>query len=133
MTRREPHGGGMDKNNHITRENAGTCTQKGAGTTGSGAQPAAPQSPICFIRTVGLVRGVAIGSSLTIGLNIFILLSLFLHRAGPQTPSLYLAALVLFLPIVLTCAERGAVIPGGGGPSGAPMPLAGCCSGGISP
>lgn len=105
----------MDQNHHITRENAGTCTQKGTGTTRSGAQPAAPQSPICFIRTVGLVRGVAIGSSLTIGLNIFILLSLFLHRAGPQTPSLYLAALVLFLPIVLTCAERGAVIPGGGG------------------
>lgn len=61
------------------------------------------------------MRLIAIGCSIAIGLGLFILPGSFLHHAGPRTPYAYLAATLLFLPIVLTYAERAAVIPGSGG------------------
>jgi uncharacterized hydrophobic protein (TIGR00271 family) len=75
----------------------------------------ATQRTIRFSRTVSLWRAVALGSSLTVGLGVFILIGLFLQQAGPQTPRAYLLALLLFLPIILTYAERAAVTPGTGG------------------
>ncbi len=75
----------------------------------------ATQRTIRFSRTISLWRAVALGSSLTVGLSVFILIGLLLNQAGPQTPRAYLLALLLFLPIVLTYAERAAVTPGTGG------------------
>ncbi|MCG8347456.1 MAG: DUF389 domain-containing protein [Chloroflexales bacterium] len=73
------------------------------------------QTTIRFSRTVGLVRAIAQGSSISIGLGVFILLNLFLPQGGWQTPGAYLAAMLLFVPLALTYAERAAVTPGSGG------------------
>lgn len=75
----------------------------------------ATQRTIRFSRTVSLRRIIALGSSLTVGLGVFILIGFFLQQAGTQTPRAYLLALLLFLPIILTYAERAAVTPGTGG------------------
>ncbi len=70
---------------------------------------------IRFSRTTSLVTAIAIGSSITMGLGIFILLDLMLQLAGPRTPQVYMVAVVLFVPIILTYAERAAVLSISGG------------------
>ncbi len=75
-----------------------------------------PRQPAIRVsKTLTLTRAIGMGSSLTIGLGIFVLLNSFLQQGGLYTPLAYPAAVVLFLPLVLTYAERAAVIPGGGG------------------
>lgn len=102
----------------------------GSGAAGSPRSPGAsgsPRSPgasgtgpiadpnICYIRTVGLFRAIAIGGSITVGLGIFVLFGLFLQQDGAQVWKAYLSAGVVFLPLVLTYAERALVVPGSGG------------------
>lgn len=77
--------------------------------------PSSTQPAIRVSKTLTLKRAIGMGSSLTIGLGIFILINLLLQEAGQHTPHAYLAAMLLFVPIVLTYAERAAVTPGGGG------------------
>ncbi|NJP05425.1 MAG: DUF389 domain-containing protein [Chloroflexaceae bacterium] len=72
-------------------------------------------SAIDYSHTVSPVHAVAMGSSITVGLGVFILVGLFLQIAGEQTPLAYLAAILVFLPLVLTCAEKAAIIGGSGG------------------
>lgn len=102
----------------------------GSGAAGSPRSPGAsgsPRSPgasgsgpiadpnICYIRTVGLLRAIAIGGSITVGLGIFVLFGLFLQKDGAQVWKAYLSAGIVFLPLVLTYAERALVVPGSGG------------------
>ncbi len=74
-----------------------------------------PHPTIDFSRTISLPRLVAIGSSSTMSLGIFVLMGTFLNQTGPQTPSAYLVAALIFLPLVLTYAERASVLGGSGG------------------
>lgn len=76
--------------------------------------PAGP-TPIRFSRTVGPARAIAIGSSITVGLGVFVLSGLLLPQTGVRTGNAYLLSMVLFLPLVLIYAERAEVTPGGGG------------------
>jgi uncharacterized hydrophobic protein (TIGR00271 family) len=82
-------------------------------TTNSSASSTQPS--IRFSRTISLVRAIALGSSVTIGLGIFILIGLLLDQAGSLTPYAYLLAMILFLPLVLSYAERAEATPGSGG------------------
>jgi uncharacterized hydrophobic protein (TIGR00271 family) len=68
-----------------------------------------------FSRTVSLSRLIAIGGSVTIALGVFVLLGPSLLQTGQQTPFAYIVAMVFFLPIVLTYAERALVVTGSGG------------------
>jgi uncharacterized hydrophobic protein (TIGR00271 family) len=82
-------------------------------TTQSSSQK--PRFTIRFSRTLSLVRAVAMSSSITIGMGVLVLVGLFMQQAGTQTPQAYLLAMVLWLPAVLTYAERATVTPGAGG------------------
>ncbi len=64
---------------------------------------------------MGLTRIIAIGSSISVGLGLFILIDLFLQQAGQHTPQTYLLALLCFIPLIFSYAERAAVTPGTGG------------------
>lgn len=78
--------------------------------------PASATQPVIrFSRSIGLLRAIAMGSSITVGLGVFILVGMFIQRVGTQTPQAYVIATVLFVPLVLTYAERAAVTPGSGG------------------
>ena len=74
------------------------------------------ENAIRFSRVLNLKQLVAMGSSLSVGVGVFILLGVFTRLAGAQsliTP--YLVMAVAALPIVLTYSERLAVLPGSGG------------------
>lgn len=73
-----------------------------------------PHPTIGVTRTISLTRVVAMGSSITIGLGIFVLVGTFLQYAGIQTPSAYLIAMLVFLPIILSYAEQALVAPSSG-------------------
>jgi uncharacterized hydrophobic protein (TIGR00271 family) len=77
----------------------------------SGVQPS-----VRFSRVLGLHSVVALGASISVGLGVYVLLGLFVQVAGRQAVGApYLFMGLLALPIILTYAERAAVIPGGGG------------------
>jgi uncharacterized hydrophobic protein (TIGR00271 family) len=78
--------------------------------------PSARQPTIRISRSIGLLRAIAIGSSITIGVGVFLFIDLFLLEAQRLTPQGYLVAVVLFIPVVLTYAERAVITPGSGGP-----------------
>ncbi|NCF69003.1 MAG: DUF389 domain-containing protein [Chloroflexi bacterium] len=58
---------------------------------------------------------VAIGSTVTVGLTVYLLLGPIYSDAGTETPTYYLLTLFFFLPLVLALAERASVTPGQGG------------------
>jgi len=75
-----------------------------------------PQEAVRFSRIMPFRWAVALGASVSIGLSIFTLLGVFAREAGPQTlgiPFLFMG--IAAIPLVLTYAERGAVLPGSGG------------------
>ena len=77
----------------------------------SGVQPS-----VRFSRVLGLHSAVALGASISVGLGVYVLLGLLVQVAGRQAvgaPYIFMA--LLALPIILTYAERAAVIPGSGG------------------
>jgi uncharacterized hydrophobic protein (TIGR00271 family) len=74
-----------------------------------------PRFTIRFSRTLSLVRAIAMSCSITIGMGVLILVGLFVQQGGTQTPQAYLLAMVLWLPAVLTYAERATITPGAGG------------------
>jgi uncharacterized hydrophobic protein (TIGR00271 family) len=74
------------------------------------------QTAVRFSRVMRLRWVVALGATVSVGLGVFILLGQFTLLAGSQTLLLpYLLTLIFGLPVILTCAERGAVISGSGG------------------
>ncbi len=71
---------------------------------------------IRYSRVLTLPRTVAVASSVTVGLAIYILLGPTLRLAGREdVVGSYLLLLILALPIALTLAERAGVISGRGG------------------
>ena len=62
-----------------------------------------------------LWTAVAIGSSVTVGLSVYLLLGLIYQDAAAQAPTTYLLTLFFLLPVVLALAERSSVTPGRGG------------------
>ncbi len=62
-----------------------------------------------------MTTAVAIGSSVTVGLSIYLFLGAVYGEAGTQAPSTYILTLIFLLPLVLTLAERSSVTPGSGG------------------
>lgn len=68
-----------------------------------------------FSRTIGPGRAIALGSSVAGGLGIFALIGPALQLAGGSAWIAYLAAALIFLPVLAALAERAAVTPGSGG------------------
>ena len=62
-----------------------------------------------------LWTAVAIGSSVTVGMSVYLLLGLIYQDSAAQAPTTYLLTLFFFLPVVLALAERSSVTPGQGG------------------
>jgi len=76
-----------------------------------------PESAVRFSRFIRLHWVVALGISASVGLSIFVLLGIYVQVAGRQMPGVpFLLMALLALPIILTYAERAAVVPGSGGP-----------------
>jgi uncharacterized hydrophobic protein (TIGR00271 family) len=65
--------------------------------------------------TLRLTTVVAIGSSVTVGLSVYLFLGPIYSDAGTQTPSAYTLIIFFLLPLILTLAERSSVTPGRGG------------------
>jgi uncharacterized hydrophobic protein (TIGR00271 family) len=72
-------------------------------------------SDVRFTRVLRLSTISASAASITAGLGVFVLLQPVLSRTGQHAPLVYLSALLVFAPIILTYAERSASIPGSGG------------------
>jgi len=69
-----------------------------------------------FSRVLRLPWLVALGASVTVGLGVYTLLTVVVQNLGTgQVISPYIALGAIAVPIVLTLAERAAVIPGSGG------------------
>ena len=74
------------------------------------------QTAVRFSRVMRLRWVVALGATISVGLGVFVLLGQFTLLAGRQTLMLpYLLTFLFGLPLILTYAERGAVISGSGG------------------
>jgi len=69
-----------------------------------------------FSRVLRLPWLVALGASVTVGLGVYTLMTVFVENLGTgQVVGPYVGLGVVAIPIVLTLAERAAVIPGSGG------------------
>ncbi|MFV1858321.1 MAG: APC family permease, partial [Anaerolineales bacterium] len=74
------------------------------------------QGAVRFSRVLGLPWLVALGASVTVGLGVYTLLTLFVKNLGTgQVIGPYVLLGAIAVPIVLTLAERAAVVPGSGG------------------
>jgi len=74
------------------------------------------QGAVRFSRVLGLPWLVALGASVTVGLGVYTLLTLFVKNLGTgQVIAPYVGLGAVAIPIVLTLAERAAVVPGSGG------------------
>ena len=72
-------------------------------------------STVRYGRFMSLPRTIALGSSITIGLGIFVLLGFVLDIAGTRSPLSYGLLALLFIPVVLAYAERAIAYPRGRG------------------
>lgn len=69
-----------------------------------------------FSRVLGVPWLVALGASVTVGLGVYTLLTISVQNLGSgQVIGPYVLLGVVAIPIVLTLAERAAVVPGSGG------------------
>ena len=74
------------------------------------------QGAVRFSRVLRLPWLVALGASVTVGLGVYTLMTVFVENLGTgQVVGPYIVLGVIAVPIVLTLAERAAVIPGSGG------------------
>jgi len=74
------------------------------------------QGAVRFSRVLRLPWLVALGASVTVGLGVYTLLTVIVQNLGSgQIMGTYIALGAIAVPIVLTLAERAAVIPGSGG------------------
>ncbi|HHJ06192.1 MAG TPA: DUF389 domain-containing protein, partial [Anaerolineae bacterium] len=84
-------------------------------STGTPKNTLQKQNTVRFSRFLRLRWVVALGISISVGINIFVLLGVYIQTAGRQSLSApFLLMGLLALPIVLTYAERAAVISGSG-------------------
>lgn len=81
----------------------------------SNSTPSTSPPSIRLSRALSPARAIALGSSVSVGLGVFVLSSPLLQGVATLIPRDYLAALLLLLPLVLTYAERGVVTSGSGG------------------
>ena len=72
-------------------------------------------SSIRYSRYLGVSTLVAMGSNISVGVGIFLLIGPILQIMGYQTPMAYVLTLIFFLPIILTLAERMPAIRNAGG------------------
>lgn len=73
------------------------------------------QAAVQISRVMRLPGLVALGASVSAGLGVYTLLGQYMQLSPSQAAGAYLLLVIVGLPIVLTYAERAAVIPGGGG------------------
>ena len=74
------------------------------------------QGAVRFSRVLRLPWLVALGASVTVGLGVYTLLTVIVENLGTgQVVGPYITLGVIAIPIVLTLAERAAVVPGSGG------------------
>jgi len=64
-----------------------------------------------FLRSHWLI---ALGASVTVGLGVFTLLGMVMQLTGVRAPAAYALAALVFIPLVITYAERSAAKPEGG-------------------
>lgn len=64
------------------------------------------QDSVQFSRTQGTFSAIAIGGSIVLAIDIFIARGRLLERTGSAAPLAYAIAAILFLPIILSCAQR---------------------------
>jgi uncharacterized hydrophobic protein (TIGR00271 family) len=72
-------------------------------------------STIRHSRYLGVPTLIAMGTNITVGIGIYLLIGSILQSMGYQTPMTYLLILLFFLPIILTLAERTPIIQDTGG------------------
>lgn len=72
------------------------------------------KSSIGFSRVMGLSDAIALGGCVSLSLLLVLGISI-LRMAGDEVPWFYILAAVVFLPIVLSLAERSSEVPGNGG------------------
>ena len=72
-------------------------------------------SSIRYSRYLGASTLVAMGSNITVGVGIFLLIGPILKTIGYQTPMAYILTLFFFIPIIFTLAERTPIIRDAGG------------------
>ena len=70
---------------------------------------------IRYSRYLGASTLVAMGSNISIGVGIYLLIGPILQIVGHKTPMAYLLTLFFFIPIILTLAERMPIIRHAGG------------------
>ncbi len=75
-----------------------------------------PAPSVGFSRYLGLPAVIALGAAVSLPLALFVLGGEVLRFAGEDAPQVYLLAAFLFLPAVLSLAERAGEIPGSGHP-----------------
>jgi len=66
-------------------------------------------------RYMGLLPTIALGSSMTVALGVFVLLGVILDIAGTRVALSYGLAALIFIPVVLAYAERALALPYGKG------------------
>ncbi|MCP4361957.1 MAG: amino acid permease, partial [Chloroflexi bacterium] len=79
------------------------------------SEPTSPTANVRHSSFLSFWAAVALGSAVSVGLGVYLLNGPIFRLVGRQTPGAYLLALLFFVPIVLTLAERAAVYPGSGG------------------
>ena len=70
---------------------------------------------IRYSRYLGVSTLVAMGSNISLGVGLFLLIGPILQIMGYQTPAAYVLTLVFFIPIILTLTERMPIIRNAGG------------------
>lgn len=68
-----------------------------------------------FSGFISLSAAMALGSSISIGLGVYLLIDPIFTLIGTETPAAYLLLIPFFVPVILTLAERAAAIQGNGG------------------
>jgi uncharacterized hydrophobic protein (TIGR00271 family) len=64
------------------------------------------QDSVQFSRTQGIFSAIAIGGSIVLAVDVFITRARLVERTGGAAPLAFLIAGILFLPIILSCAQR---------------------------
>jgi len=64
------------------------------------------QNSVQFSRTQGIFSAIAIGGSIVLAVDLFIARARLIERTGGAAPLAFIIAAILFLPIILSCAQR---------------------------
>jgi uncharacterized hydrophobic protein (TIGR00271 family) len=64
------------------------------------------QDSVQFSRTQGIFSAIAVGGSIVLAVDVFIARARLIERTGDAAPLAFIIAAILFLPIILSCAQR---------------------------